>query len=586
MRSLRARLLLCLSAACVEATALAQSTALPGQTREEVERARPLPAPQAATPGITVDADFERAPCPLAEPRYSAITLELRAVEFSGLRSVPAMLLAPAYAGLVGKTISVAEICAIRDRAATILRREGYLAAVQVPPQRIENGTIRFDALIAKLAGIQVRGTAGRSEQLIQAYLANIQDQDVFNIRQAERHLLLARDIPGLDVRLVLRPSGKAGEVIGEVSVTRTALEAEAFVQNLGSRAAGRWGGLARVGVNGLTGLGDRTTLSFFSTADFQEQQVLQGGHSFRIGGEGLTLSGDFTYAWTRPGLALPDGASLRARTLSAFADLSYPVVRSQTTNLNAAIGINVVNQEVDFPTPADPLTRDRLRVVFARADYDAVDPRSLASVRGYSLAEPRWRTAASLELRQGIDWNASDRCVGGQTCLLSRAFADPTAFVARASALVEVRPRPNLTFSISPRGQYAPDSLLAYEQFSVGNFTTGRGYDPGALAGDRGLGFQSEVRLGSLLPRTIDSFAFQPFGFVDLGIVWNEIAATTAGRQARLWSTGGGVRAAWGQRARLDLALAVPLNRTVFQPTRDVRVLATLSTRLLPWRR
>lgn len=567
-----------LSASFAAVPAAAQT----GLTREEIERARPPEAERPAGPAVTVDSEVERAPCPLADPQYSAVTIDLREVRFDGLRSIPAGLLAPSYAGLVGTTIPVAGICDIRDRAATILRREGYLAAVQVPPQRIENGIVRFDVLAAKLVGVQVRGQAGRSEPLVAAYLDHIQNQDVFNIRQAERYLLLARDIPGLDVRLVLRPAGQPGEVIGEVSVSRVPVEADAFVQNLGSRSAGRWGGLARVTLNGLTGLGDRTTLGFFSTADFEEQQVVQAGHSFKIGGDGLTFSGDFSYAWTRPDLNLPGGATLKARTLSAFADLSYPFLRSQAQNLVGSAGLNVINQEVDFG--GAPLNRDRLRVAFARLDYDSIDPRSVASTTGYSLAEPRWRVAGGLELRQGIDLNANDRCVTGQLCLLSRASADPTAFVARASALVEYRPKPGLTFSVSPRAQWSPDSLLAYEQFSVGNFTVGRGYDPGALTGDRGLGFQSEVRIGSLLPRGADAFAFQPFGFADLGIVWNEVSAVNDPQ--RLWSVGGGLRAAWGQRARLDLTLAAPLNRTLLQPERDVRLLVTLSTRLLPWRR
>lgn len=587
MRSVRGLVMtLGASAAWLPATAQTLPQAVPptGTTREEIERARPAPSPRATTPGMTVESDFERAPCPLADPRYKDITFELREVQFSGLRSIPTDLVRPAYAQLVGKTVSVAEICDIRDRAATILRRQGYLAAVQVPPQRIENGVVRFDALVAKLVGVQVRGETGSSEGLIADYLSRIQNQDAFNIRQAERYLLLARDIPGLDVRLVLRPANAApGEVIGEVTVVRTPIEADAYVQNLGSRSAGRWGGLARVQLNGLTGMGDRTTLSFYTTADFDEQQVVEAGHSFRLGGEGLTFTADFSYAWTRPGLTPP--LDIKAETLSAFAEVSYPFVRSQTENLFGGFGLNVIDQDVDFNATA--LTRDRLRVLYARLDYDSVDPRSVASTAGYSLAEPRWRVAGGVELRQGIDLGASARCRPNQICLLSRSAADPTAFVARANALVEYRPMPRLAFSIAPRAQYAPHSILSYEQFSVGNFTAGRGYDPGALTGDSGLGFQSEVRIGSLLPRKIDGFAFQPYGFVDLGVVWKHVPAFLGQSDPqRLWSVGGGVRAAWAQRARLDLALAAPLNRTPLQPRRDVRLLVTLSTKLLPWRR
>lgn len=572
---------LSLSAVSLPALAVAQTIPPTGTTREEIERARPEPAPLATTPGVTVESDFERAPCPLADPKYKDITFQLREAQFSGLRSIPAELVQPAFADLVGKTVSVAEICAIRDRAATILRGEGYLAAVQVPPQRIENGVIRFDVLVAKLVGIQVRGNAGRSEGLIAGYLEHIQRQDVFNIRAAERYLLLARDIPGYDVRLILRPANTVpGEVIGEVDVTHVPIEVDAFAQNLGSRSAGRWGGLARVQLNGLTGLGDRTTFSVFTTADFEEQQVVQAGHSFKLGSNGLTFTGDFSYAWTKP--SIKPALDIEARTFSGFAEASYPFLRSQSANLFGSMGLNVVNQKVDFNDVA--LTRDRIRVLYARLDYDSVDPRSVGSTRGFSLSEPRWRVAGGLELRQGLDLNASDRCRPNQICLLSRAAADPTAFVSRATALIEYRPQPGLTFSIAPRAQYAPHSLVSYEQFSVGNFTAGRGYDPGALAGDSGLGFQSEVRIGSLLPRTIDGFAIQPFGFVDLGIVWNHVSPIASPQ--RLWSAGAGIRAAWAQRARLDVTLAAPLNTAPLQKERDVRLLVTLSTKLLPWRR
>ena len=62
----------------------------------------------------------------------------------------------------------------------------------------------------------QVRGDAGNNERLLQRYLSKLDDQPVFNIVDAERYLLLARDIPGMDARLTLRPGSVPGEVVGE----------------------------------------------------------------------------------------------------------------------------------------------------------------------------------------------------------------------------------------------------------------------------------------------------------------------------------------------------------------------------------
>ena len=65
-------------------------------------------------------------------------------------------------------------------------------------------------------------------------------DPHYFLPTETERYLLLARDIPGYDVRLTLRPAGtNPGEVIGDVQVSYTPVEVDVNVQNYGSKAVG-----------------------------------------------------------------------------------------------------------------------------------------------------------------------------------------------------------------------------------------------------------------------------------------------------------------------------------------------------------
>lgn len=574
-------------------TAYAQS-AVGAPTREEVQRTPLTPAPPRGA-RIVVEGEVERAPCPLADPTYSNITVTISGAEFSGLNGVPADLVKPSYADLIGKTLPIATVCEIRDRAATILRRNGYLAAVQVPPQRIENGVVKFDVLLAKLVGFQVRGDAGKSEHLIQRTLAAIQEQPVFNILTAERYLLLARDIPGFDVRMTLRPAGTVpGEVIGEIQVVRTPVELDVNVQNLGSRVVGRFGGIAQLRLNGLLGLGDRTTFGFFSTADFKEQQVAQVSEEIRIGREGLTIGGDFNYAWTHP--SIPN-FTLKSRTLAATLRARYPLIRRQSHNLFIGGGVDFVNQTSRLigPTGGIPLSRDRLRVGFARLDYQAIDPESIASISGYSGSEPRWSVGASVEVRHGLDiFDASPdcrsnpaACVFGGATPPSRLIADPTAFVARASGDVTFRPIPIVGFSLQPRGQYAPHSLLNYEQFSAGNYTIGRGFDPGTLLGDSGVGIRGEIRVGSMVPRSRKDVAIQGYGFVDAAWAWDHDPTSTVRYPEKLQSGGGGIRAAFGDRFQADAGVAVPFRAAGLQTrSGDTRFLISLTAKLLPWGR
>src|SRR5438445_9348213 len=146
----------------------------------------------------------------------------------------------------------------------------------------------------------RVGGEGTGAETALAGYFNRLTKQPLFNRYEAERYLLLASDLPGYTVRLTLRPAGTApGEVIGDVTVQRLPAYADFIVQNGGSKALGRWGGLLRGQLFGLTGLGDRTSLSVFSTSDFKEQQTVQLAHDMQLGPEGMTLPGPFTYAWS-----------------------------------------------------------------------------------------------------------------------------------------------------------------------------------------------------------------------------------------------------------------------------------------------
>jgi hemolysin activation/secretion protein len=438
---------------------------------------------------------------------------------------------------------------------------------------------------MARLVAIEVRGDAGNSERLIAAHMEALKGQPLFNVHEAERHLLLARDLPGYDVRLALRPAGTApGEVVGEVTVVRRRVEMDVNVQNFGSRAVGRFGGLARVRFNDLTGMGDSTVLSLFNTAQPDEQTVLQAGHSMALGGDGLRLSGDFTYAWTRPDI---DGLDLSSKTMIATAALSYPLVRRQVHTLLASGGLDVIDQ--DLRIGSAPLSRDRLRVLFLRLEGEMIDPDSLISTAGYSGIEPKWRMGGNLELRHGLaGLGASEDCGNAATCVpTSQLGGDASALVVRAGVQAEYRPAPALTFALAPRAQYSPDQLLSYEQMSAGNYTVGRGYDPGALTGDSGVGVAAELRYGRITPKGPGAIALQPFLFFDAAWVWHQGSSFAGLDPQKLYSVGGGVRATWDNHARIDLTLATPLRKAAFQTERgDTRLLMSVTTRILPWGR
>ena len=548
-------------------TAFAQTgQALP--TRDELTGPAEIEPPQSSR--LRVYGDIERAPCPLADPAYAAIRVDIDRATFAGLVEITPAELEPLYRPFLGPDRPISDVCEIRDSVATELRRRGYLAAVQVPPQEIDNGEVRFDILYARLTSIRVRGDAGSSERKIAAYLQRLTQDEVFNQRKAERYLLLARDLPGLDVRLTLKPTGRIGEVLGEVTVSRTPVEGDFNIQNLGAEDTGRFGAQARMRLNGLTGMGDQTTLALYSTTDIQEQQVVQLGHAFRLGDDGLELAARLTHAWTEPDLD-PSEDLLHARTLFGNLEARYPTLLSQTANIFASVGLDYVDQSVEFDT--FEIAEDRLRVLYLRVNGDLLEPNAAVA--------PRWRLAWSAEVRKGLDiFDASPAPGQGSATSTptSRADGDPNGLSLRASANADLILTDHLTLAVGAMGQLSSDPLLSFEEFSVGNYTIGRGYDPGLLLGDDGAALSLELRLDRLAPYR--GVALQPFVFIDAAKVWNRGAEAES-----LVSVGAGLRASFNDRFRLDLTLAVPTEAAGLQLEReDPRLLISFTTRLWPW--
>jgi hemolysin activation/secretion protein len=244
---------------------------------------------------------------------------------------------------------------------------------------------------------------------------------------------------------------------------------------------------------------------------------------------------------------------------------------------------MDYVNQSVELDHI--DLSRDRLRVGYARLIADAMS--NHFSVPGYSLIAPRWHFGAIAELRQGFDIFDATRPCAVASCnhvLPSRPEGDAVATVLRSTAFGEFRPVPKLTLALNGQAQYAWKPLLSFEEFSAGNYTVGRGYDPGVIIGDRGWGTQAEIRYGSRVPASANGLAVEGYGFWDHAAIHNLDRSTEVFGRHQLNSIGAGARIAFNRFA-LDAGLAFPLTRIGLENRRPpTRFLVSLTTRLWPW--
>lgn len=517
-------------------------------SREEVNP----PTPEdTAPPSVSVDSReaVVQSTCPF---EGSDLTLDLSTVTYARPDGSPVQPeIARALSGVDYATGSqpLKLVCEIRDAANSALARAGYIASVQIPPQNIDTGTLRLDVITARLTEVRVRGTPGPYADTLAARVEQLKALDPLNEKDAERALLLAGDIPGLDVQLALRPAGTApGDVIGDLNITYRPFAILANAQNYNSTRLGRETIYLRAEAYGLTGLSDVTYVGAQSTVDFEEQRIAQIGHIFGLNSTGTTLGGRFTYAWSRPDLGVLD---LRTNTLIAGADLRHPLLRSLTTNVAVTGGFDYVDQDTRVFSGGGGalLNQDKLRIAFLRLDAEYRTP---PAQTGLTFA-----IEGGIELRKGIDiFGATPR----GSFRASRIAGNAQAFVARGELDAVVGFGPIFSVAGSARAQWTNDPLLNYEEFSLGNLTIGRGYDPGANSGDRAVGLRGEVRAN--IPLGAD-FGVQAFGFYDQVYLTNlDPFSTEVDRD--LASYGGGVRVTLPNRALIEVTYAKPKDRAL----------------------
>ena len=505
----------------------------------------------------------EQAPCPF---KSSDIRFTLKSVQVSGSSILSANDIQRAYADMVGRPQPVAAICEIRDRLAIQLFRRGVLARVEVPAQRIlpTEGRVRLEVIEARIVAVRYHtvGNIGPAQRKVEQYLDRLRGLAPFDLDTAQHYLLLANDIPGVQVIATPKPStapavsaeAARGALDLDVQISRRALDEVAAVQNTSSKTLGPWSGVVRVDLNSFTRFGERTSLIAYSTLGNQEQEVVQLLEEARFGGHGLTARASFAYGRSRPGDVLAP-LKLKGESYVGAFEMDYPLVHLRRKSLTLGTGMDFVNQNTEFPG-GGALSDDSLRVVWARAEGSG------QHLFGAPVAGADMTTSGSLslEVRKGLDTLGASRA---GTPSLSRIDGKPDAMVVRADGQGSVLLDPAqgrlvpLALAVHVQGQWADKPLLSYEEQAIGNLTIGRGYDPDALSGDRVIASEFKAQVGPIA--LWRGFSLAPYGFYDVARVTN----LDPGSQDRtVRSVGGGAELRLTHGLRADVAYAMPLDK------------------------
>jgi len=515
--------------------------ALPGA----VQPGRDRPAPQVP---IQPDFDFSiEAPSrsPVARA-VDEVRFTLKDIEVSGARTVSPESLRPLYQSLLGKEVRLNDILDVADQIEQTYRNFGYiLVRAYVPPQRVRDGVFTINVVEGKIANVSVEGGTPATQEKIMAYLRPSLDVAPLPLDTMERSLLLSNDMPGVgNATGVLRPAADipgASDIV--VTVDQPRMQGGFGVDNRGSRFSGLWTLNADLQFNSIFGA-DQLGAMLTTSPDATEQIVGQLRYRRAIGSNGLigSLFGTITHG--QPGSTL-SAFGVVTDSWAVGPRLSWPVLRTRSQSLQLDAGFTA--QEAKIEILGSRIGHDAWRVFDISATYLA----------GNWLGGS-WLAAGGVA--QGLPGLGATANGAAQ---LSRrgGYTDFTKLTGQLRYLAML-PR-GFSLQLTGQGQFASAPLINGELISFGGIGIGRGYDPGGIVGDHGLGGSAELRYDAPFANTF-LLALQPYAYIDGGHTWyiqRGAALDPALVDQSITSVGGGLRMRLPYETTLGLEVAHTLN-------------------------
>lgn len=527
---------------------------LPGQVERQFQRP---PEPSARPGAITIPEASQKPP-----QNADAVKIVLTQVTVDGVTAYRADVLRAAYANVLEKEVTLADVYRIVDNLTAKYRNDGYvLSQVFVPAQTIEGGSIRLQAVEGYIANVRVEGGTASQRKRAARYGEKIRASRPLTMGTLERYVLLLNDLPGTTARAVLAPSTVAGASDLILQLARRGISAEVGTDNRGSDAQGPARLSADADVHSLAGSGSRTEVRGVTTFT-SELSYLALAHDQYIGNEGGRIGVAGSYVYSRPQELSVVPLHMLIRSETARLSYTHPLVRRRSRNLNVRGVFSTFDSTTQVFSVDD--TVDRIRQLSVGVTYDSAD-----RLNGVNVVDVAYS--------HGLRGLGASR--NGER-LLSRAggrvdFHKSTLYAQRFQQLPG-------RFSIVAGldAQYAFSDLLASEMFSIGGEMFGRAYDPSALLNDHGAAIKVDLRYTRAW-RGNRPVTMTPYVFGDAGRVWQRTRVPGLPSSQSGASAGGGVRLTVSNQLTGFVEAAKPFDAVFGQnSSREWRIFAGMTVR------
>ncbi len=272
-----------------------------------------------------------QAPVPSGLVLPGGAMVVVQTVSFTGNSVISQNALQTALGDVAGKSFDLAGLRGLAERISDFYRASGFpFARAVLPPQDLQLGALRIEIIEGRYGLVRAEGEDAALASQATTFLGNLKPGAVIASAALERASLLLDNLPGIKTALVIGPGTQAGtgDLIVQVSRDKR-VTGDVGLDNAGSRSTGYTRARANLNINSPFMLGDQIMIN---TLVSDEQMWLGSlGYSLPVGSSGLR--GTVGYSYTRYVLA-KEFAGNDGTAKVASVGLSYPLVRSQKTNL------------------------------------------------------------------------------------------------------------------------------------------------------------------------------------------------------------------------------------------------------------
>jgi hemolysin activation/secretion protein len=509
----------------------------------------------------------------LPPEKAAELHFTLKELNIKGNTAFTTEQLAPLYAGLIGREITLLDIYKLRDAITAKYGNAGYgLSKALLPEQRIESqGIVQLDIIEGFVDEVIIEGATDAQQSYMAYAIEQYKAQRPLNVKTLERYLLLANDRFAIKVTSTMKASDKtpaASTLILKVEPAPK-LEGGASIDNRGTRAVGPNQLNANLAINGIGGSASQTSLNYATTEQTSELQYVAISHTAVLSKEGTSLTLGFNKSISKPGTPALLLLANRSDSESFSLQLAHPFIRTRQENLSTHVKYE--QKDVTGQSLGALTLQDNIRSLRFGMNYDKAD-----AYQGVNQA--------LLEYSFGINgWGSTNAA----NPLKSRADGKPnyqklTLNLSRKQELAYLSPKLS-KFSVNAAlmGQYSGHGLLSSEECGIGGQQFGRAYDSSEILGDSCLAASLELRFTPDTGGTPFQYA-QFYGFADGGSTTNitPLSATDP-KTKSLTSAGIGARFGAGKYVTGSVEIAQPLSRVVAnQNNKNTRLFASLSVR------